>query len=382
MLSLAKGRLAFLVALASVVGVASHARAMDYQDHYEFEASLNAPYRADTDHFRTFGLDFHFPGAEDGSTVAWRLDIVDADGSIVRTLRGESMLVDGKADAQVRWSERDPRNGPLAFGFYKAQMRAYALNTLVDGGYAFGALNERVDNVLASHADEIEEQSFDIQVGNVARPSMPAFAALPVGASAVLEKKLTAAGGVPYTVYLGNLHSQTDLSDGGGALSTCNSEQPPQSANGGSPTVAYTYAMGKGLDFLMTSEHNHMFDGSTGTNASANPTTAKNLYQSGQTMRDSFNSAHPTFLALAGLEWGVISNGGHMNIFNTPKLLEWEYNSSNQLIGDVFTAKGDYASLYTTMKSNGWIGQFNHPATSGQFVVGSTALAYTPTATR
>src|SRR5262249_47744054 len=89
------------------------------------------------------------------------------------------------------------------------------------------------------------------------------------------------------------------------------------------------------------------------------------------------NSAHANFLALAGLEWGVISNGGHMNIFNTPKLLEWEYNSSNQLIGDVYTPKSDYATLYTTMKTNGWIGQFNHPASSGQFVVGSTALGYT-----
>ncbi|MEP6940409.1 MAG: Ig-like domain-containing protein, partial [Rudaea sp.] len=135
--------------------------------------------------------------------------------------------------------------------------------------------------------------------------------------------------------------------------------------------------MNHGLDFLMTSEHNHMFDGSTGTNASANPTTAKNLYHSGQTMRDSFNAAHPNFLALAGLEWGVISNGGHMNIFNTPLLLEWEYNSSNQLIGDVFVAKGDYAGMYTTMKNNGWIGQFNHPASTGQFNIGGTDLAYT-----
>ena len=40
------------------------------------------------------------------------------------------------------------------------------------------------------------------------------------------------------------------------------------------------------------------------------------------------------FLGVYGLEWGVITNGGHMNIFNTPKLLQWEYNSSNQLIGD------------------------------------------------
>ncbi len=185
-------------------------------------------------------------------------------------------------------------------------------------------------------------------------------------------------GGLPYTVYLGNLHSQTALSDGSGyPLSTCDSEQNPQSGTGGNATAAYTYAMNHGLDFLMTSEHNHMFDGSTSTNTSADPATAKALYQSGQTMMNNWNSSHSTFLALAGLEWGVISNGGHMNIFNTDKLVEWEYNSSNQLIGDVFVAKSDYATMYTTMKTNGWIGQFNHPASTGQFNIGGTDLAYT-----
>ena len=369
--------LPYFIALASSVVLAPCVQAMDYQDHYEFEASLNAPYRAEADHSRTFGMQFRFPGADDGSIVAWRLDIVDADGFVVRTLRGESTLQLGEAQAQVRWSERDPQNGPLAFGFYQARMRAHAINSLTGSGYGYGALEQRVDHALAANSAEVEEQTFDIQVGNVARPAMPKFDALPTGADAAsFEKKLTATGGVPYTVYLGNLHSQTNLSDGGGDLSTCVSEQNPQSG-AGSPTNAYQYALNEGLDFLMTSEHNHMFDGSTSTNASANPTTAKNLYQSGQTMRDSFNAAHSNFLALAGLEWGVISNGGHMNIFNTPKLLEWEYNSSNQLIGDIFTAKGDYGALYTLMKSNGWIGQFNHPATSGQFVIGSTALAYT-----
>jgi hypothetical protein len=377
MQSLAKRRLSFLIALASCGFAAPAAQAFDYQDHYEFEASLDAPYRAGPDHARTFGLQFRFPGAQDSSVVAWRLDIVDADGYPIRTLRGESTLLDGTAEAKARWSEGDPRNAPLSAGFYQVRMRAHAINALTGRGYAFGPLEQRVDDALSANASEVEEQTFDIQVGNVARPAMPKFDALPTGAATgTVEKKLTATGGVPYTVYLGNLHSQTNLSDGGGDLSTCVSEQNPQSG-AGSPTTAYNYAMNEGLDFLMTSEHNHMFDGSTSTNASANPTTAKNLYASGQSMRDSFNAAHANFLALAGLEWGVISNGGHMNIFNTPKLLEWEYNSSNQLIGDIFTAKGDYGALYTLMKTNGWVGQFNHPATSGQFVIGSTALAYT-----
>ena len=66
-----------------------------------------------------------------------------------------------------------------------------------------------------------------------------------------------------------------------------------------------------------------------------------------------------------------------MNIFNTPELLEWEYNSSGELIGDTFTAKGDYAGLYTLMAQRGWVGQFNHPSSSGQFLVNGKALGYT-----
>ncbi|MEO8161544.1 MAG: Ig-like domain-containing protein, partial [Arenimonas sp.] len=84
----------------------------------------------------------------------------------------------------------------------------------------------------------------------------------------------------------------------------------------------------------------------------------------------------PGFLALYGNEWGVISNGGHLNIYNPDGLAEWEYNSSSQLIGSVATIKSDYANLYSVMKARGWIGQFNHPASSGQFQIGGTALAY------
>src|SRR5687768_17685838 len=40
------------------------------------------------------------------------------------------------------------------------------------------------------------------------------------------------------------------------------------------------------------------------------------------------------------------------------------------------STKSDYPALYATMKARGWIGQFNHPSTSGQFLVNGTALGY------
>jgi hypothetical protein len=64
-----KKRLAATVALV-LSAVATPILALDYQDHYEFEASLNAPYRASADHSRTFNLDFRFPGADDGSVIS------------------------------------------------------------------------------------------------------------------------------------------------------------------------------------------------------------------------------------------------------------------------------------------------------------------------
>jgi len=367
------------LAAASPFAVAAAGPGFDYEDHYEFDATLSAPYTAAADASRDFNLQFRFPGADDNTVVVWRLDIVNDAGFEVRTWRGESSLVHGIGAAQVHWSELDPQNGPLPYGFYHTRMRAYSLDPYAERGLSYGTLQQRVENALSDESHEVIEQTWDIQVGYVATPEMPAFAPLPVGAGPHLHaQSVSATGGLPYTVYLGNLHSQTALSDGSGApLSSCNSEQSPQTGTGGNATAAYTYAMNHGLDFLMTSEHNHMFDGSTSTNASADPATAKALYQSGQTMMNNWNSSHTTFLALAGLEWGVISNGGHMNIFNTDKLVEWEYNSSNQLIGDVFVAKSDYASMYTTMKANGWIGQFNHPASTGQFNIGGTDLAYT-----
>jgi len=50
-------------------------------------------------------------------------------------------------------------------------------------------------------------------VGSVAKPRMPAFKALPHGAQA--SRTAVAAGSLPYTIYYGNLHSQTNHSDGG-----------------------------------------------------------------------------------------------------------------------------------------------------------------------
>ena len=205
---------------------------------------------------------------------------------------------------------------------------------------------------------------------------MPAAVAGPTPSTRRPRPSAAAKRVVRYAVDLGNLHSQTNHSDGGGALDTCKGSQPPQSAALG-PADAYAYAQRHGLDFLMTSEHNHMFDGSDGANAGADPAAVKALYRSGLQAAAAWNVAHPDFLGIYGQEWGVINNGGHLNILNSGELLGWERNKAGELLADTATPKNDYATLYALMRARGWVGQFNHPR-DGQFVIGGKALAWTP----
>ncbi|MGN6741433.1 CehA/McbA family metallohydrolase [Dyella sp.] len=378
-----KSWIAGSLVLAGVVLCTPALATMPLPDHQEFGVALQVPFAATAT--RPIVLHFEYPGAAPGTPIAWEVDVLDASGQVRRHWQGSTTLAKAR-DSLVRmnWDGRDAQRAALAPGYYTVRLRALALDDTVIGRIGSGLASQALALAQARAPELIEQQRYDVMVGRVAKPAMPSFHALPMHRSATQGVTIQAAtmqsvsttGGLPYTIYYGNLHSQTNHSDGGGVVSTCKDAQAPQSAPYG-PADAYQYAMNEGLDFLMTSEHNHMYDGSTGTNSSASPTTAHNLYQSGLQAASTFNAAHSNFLAIYGLEWGVISNGGHMNIFNTPSLLEWEYNSSNQLIGDVFTAKSDYASLYTLMHTNGWIGQFNHPASSGQFLVNGTNFGYT-----
>jgi hypothetical protein len=375
-----------LAVCSSGVGLASEA------DHQEFEATLHAPYigsaAAGQQGARTFTLEFDYPLVKQAQDVAWRVELLSPSGDVLQSWYGAERLFGKPVSVALPWAGRvDSRAMPD--GVYQVRMHAVAQDAAVKGKVS----EAQVEQMLAAGADTLVEQVWDISVGQVQAPAMPAFNAMPAPSHAKrarlgAQSAPAIAGGqvsalaapapasLPYTVYFGNLHSQTNHSDGGGALASCTGAQNPQSAALG-PTDAYTYAMNKGLDFLMASEHNHMYDGSDATNASADPAVAKALFQSGLAAASNFNAAHSNFLSVYGLEWGVINNGGHMNIFNTTELLGWEYNGSGQLIADTLTAKGDYAGLYTLMRQRGWVGQFNHPAGTGQFLVNAVPFGYT-----
>ena len=330
-------------------------------EHKEFEATLHAPFQGTLDARRTFSLHFSYPGLERPGTVYWKLELVDPGGRAVRVWRGSSAIAGAASSARVAWDGRIKGKSAPA-GLYRVRMRA-VLRGVPHGDH-----------------DEAVEQDWQIAVGAPPGQRMPRFAPLPGvrdAAAARAAGMAPATASLPYTVYLANLHSQTNHSDGGAALDDCKGAQDPLKAKYG-PEAAFAYARGRGLDILAVSEHNHMYDGSSGTEPSADPARARDLYKAGLASAAAFNATKPGFLALYGLEWGVINNGGHVNIFNSDELLGWETNALGELLADTPTPRSDYGTLYALMRQRGWVGQFNHPAHSGQFKVNGVPLAYTP----
>lgn len=335
-------------------------------DHHELEASLRLQPVSDGTSLR---IDALFPDAPNGTLTYWSVGIHAPDGKPVGELSGELQLqADRPAHTLQIWKHTD-----LPAGFYRFELRATAIEPGQAPSLGGGTVATRVARALERAPNGVVVQEWDLAIGAVARPQMPDFAGLPQGAARAVDPP----GGLPYRVYLANLHSQTNHSDGGGNVATCTSSQGAHTGEFG-PDAAFNYAMAHGLDALATTEHNHYFDGSSGTNSSATPAAAIGLFHSGLQMALAHNLANPQFLALYGLEWGVISNGGHLNIFGVEALYGWEYNGSNQLLAEVLTTKYDYDALYTVLRQNNLVGQFNHPDSSGQFVIEGTSLAWHP----
>ncbi|MGK5050350.1 CehA/McbA family metallohydrolase [Janthinobacterium sp. RB2P8] len=336
------------------------AAAQEPKEHSELDATVVAPFRAAvaarTTQARTFVVRLAYPDEGRTHAVRWQLTLSGPgpQGTVLRRWSGTEQVGAGGQSITLPWDGRADaraRRVLVPDGLYQLRLLAVA-----DAG---------------TPQEAQVEQQWPIQVlrGRGTTTRVPAF-------QAGLQQLSSLDGQVDYRIVYANLHSQTRHSDGGAALDACRGAQEPQTAPFG-PIDAYKYAQQHGLDALLTSEHNHMYDGSDGTNALANPAEAKALYQTGLAEAAAYTNAHPGFLALYGMEWGVINKGGHLNIVNSEQLLGWEKNAQGDLLADVETPKGDYAGLYALMRERGWIGQFNHPAQTGQFLVNGQPLGYT-----
>jgi hypothetical protein len=353
--------------------------AAKYADHQEFHAWLDVPFTSSAAHgARSFNLTLHYPGAPLGLPMVYRVELISPQGVVVQRFIGQHTHQGEAATLPLTWAGRSG----LRAGLYTARLTA--MDLYPQELPAPEDLETQFDTLAANyvHGHGPVEQSWQFVVGATPKVAVPALRALAVGSSGDNEGRKRAlavanqVGSWPYTIHYGTLHGQTNDSDGGGEIGNCSSSQPAQSGRYG-PDFAYPYAKGRGLDFLANTEHNHYFDGSSGTNTGGSAAAARSRYEAGVATANSHNLANPGFLALYGMEWGTIDGNGHLNIFNSTELYAWEYNASNELFGHVYVAKGDYAGLYTTMRSKGAIGQFNHPSTSNQFKVNNVSLGYT-----
>ena len=99
----------------------------------------------------------------------------------------------------------------------------------------------------------------------------------------------------PLYYYYGNFHSHTQFSDGTGT-----------------PSGDFAYGdTANCMDFLGISEHNHVSAGMSLAN-----------WIEGRSEAVAANT--PTFLAMYGMEWGVISGGGHVVVYGVDQLLGWD----------------------------------------------------------
>ena len=144
--------------------------------------------------------------------------------------------------------------------------------------------------------------------------------------------------------YFGNLHAHSFYSDG--------------NKDNSSLTPADDYAYAKNslcMDFLGISEHNHSSAGMLlgnyplGLNQAAAATTSG-------------------FLALYGMEYGVISNGGHVLIYGSNKLFGWEPGNYN-----TYVALSNYTGTPESDGSTGLFRVINNMNNSGSNVFASLA---------
>ena len=122
-----------------------------------------------------------------------------------------------------------------------------------------------------------------------------------------------------YNFYYGNLHAHTEYSDG-------NQDATPMGID--TPLESYQFAdASQHFDFLGISEHNHSQAGMQLAN-----------YALGRAQAT--QATTPTFVALHGTEWGVISGGGHMLVYGVNELFGWEAGNY-----DTYVPRNDYQAL-------------------------------------
>lgn len=271
--------------------------------------------------------------------VDWQLVLTTLDREVVSSWSGYTPFRKGRGIALVNFEGRDADLHPLPAGTYVYRFEAEGYEG--SGGFL---------KVWAS--DAVPEMPVPDEAGHVFAPLSPT---------------------IPWNFYYGSHHNHTTYSDGGIPVSTCTGGIESAHA-GADPAAAYTYAKNTGgLDFLSILDHNHIFDTACGTGCTTAQIRAR--YQAGLTA--AANASSSAFVGIFGQEWGVISNGGHVALYEYNKLFGWDAFS------DVITTKSDYPALWNTLANaayqgpHGSMAGFAHPGSSdfGSYAQNANGIA-------
>ncbi len=141
-----------------------------------------------------------------------------------------------------------------------------------------------------------------------------------------------------YNYYFGNIHAHSSYSDGNKDSASSLMTTPLQDFN-------YAKAS-QHIDFYGISDHNHLAAGMQ----------SPVYYHKGLADADSATT-EGSFVALYGMEWGIISGGGHVIIYGYDSLIGWETNNY-----DVYVAKNNYTNLWKKINAKqGAFGYLAHP---------------------
>jgi len=293
----------------------------------------------------TIDVTFGTRKVSDKATVNYTVSIAPQKSALgtsaVFTSSGEVTAVSGKfPPATLSWPATASNGKRLRDGGYRVEVRA--------------RLSDPAGKVKSG--DGMADSTVVVANGGVISKLKTGGGAIFAAGSAKAPNKSQFAG-FPYNFYYGSTHGHTRYSDGGVPCDVCQGSEYGH-PGGAEPKDAFKYARKEGLlDFFAIIEHNHLLSKSCSDCSS--DAAVKAVYKRG--FDQSLNATEPgKFVAVYGMEWGVIKKGGHVNVYNQPKLISWPKTPR-----DVEVPQSDYKKLYTAVKKNqpaeGSYMCFNHP---------------------
>jgi hypothetical protein len=247
----------------------------------------------------------------------------------------------------IRWNGTDQSGRPVHDGKYVAYVSAEVLpvRAVGDAGRRFAVGSGQAPLVIDRTG----------RLARIRERTLPSLA--PPGPPTPSDIHQPLDPNFPFRFYYGSTHSHTIWSDGGVPVNNCEgSVQTPHS--GAKPSDAFRYGREKGLlDFLAVVEHNHLMNDVC--NNCSKQFIIDRYHEGLEAARHA--TVLGQFVGIYGMEWGVISTGGHLNIYNQEKLISWGSEPAEITVG---AAK--YTEVYATVANNqgdsgGSFVTFNHP---------------------